>query len=74
MRNADIQNPGVDRMSEMSSILCIPLYQERSGWILSMLLMPLMQNDPSVLDASDARDPTDSTLYGAGRDSSLRSG
>jgi len=29
-----------------------------------MLLMPLMQNDPSVLDASDARDPTDSTLYG----------
>jgi len=42
LRNADIQNPGVDRMSEMSSILCIPLYQERSGWILSMLLMPLM--------------------------------
>jgi len=28
--NAYIQNGGVDRMSEMSSILCIPLYQEAS--------------------------------------------
>jgi len=24
----DIQNGGVDRMSEMSSILCIPLYRD----------------------------------------------
>jgi hypothetical protein len=26
--NSGIQNPGVDRMSEMSSMLCIPLYRD----------------------------------------------